>query len=208
MMKLMIDIDGVLAKFEDRYVEVLNEVSGRSVKLGNWRPPVWDYEGLLGFTDEDIAKAWEEIKRPSNRFWYWLEPYKYVGKVVEQVNKLTAAAQAEVYFITTRPGDGAFTDSYNWLKMMGFRYPNVIISFDKGPLCKAIGITHAIDDRDKNCLSLKEWVPQAKVTMLAQPWNKDFLELEESKGFPSGIGVCPDPLVWLAEIEKGAYATV
>jgi phosphoglycolate phosphatase-like HAD superfamily hydrolase len=57
-----IDMDGVLADFNPSYIRLLNEISG-TVDLASesYQPTQWNYEGDLGFTNEHVLEAWEQI---------------------------------------------------------------------------------------------------------------------------------------------------
>lgn len=162
MAKVGLDVDGVLADFNPSYIELLNMVSGRG-EDPSYVPTEWSYEHLLGFTKADVAKAWDLIK--SSDFWLSLKP-------LHAMDLGGFEASNDLYFITTRPGQRAKVQTEAWLQVhLGVRCPTVIISGNKGPVAKGLGLDIFVDDRPENLWSVKGSSPTTACYVINYPYN-------------------------------------
>lgn len=179
MLTLGIDLDGVMASFDTGYREVLFEVSGKRLLPEVEEPPCWYWPQAVGYTKEEDDKAWTQIKE-SAVFWVSLPP------TMEAPMALRALAQAyqqghNVYFITNRMGIAPHMQSMIWLINNGFPTPTVILSGDKGPVAKGLGLTHFIDDKPENCFEVKAASPKTRVAMLSKRYNQSAQEACRAK---------------------------
>lgn len=196
-MKVGIDVDGVLACFEAKYAPLLTKISGIEFpKLGqpDW-PDTWYWDRAAGVTKEQEAEAWKHIKE-SVDFWYSLPVQP---GAVEFLDTLAAKCPPEeVYFITQRMGMWVQDQTAQWLEdHFGWRAPSVIISGQKGSVCKTLGLDLYIDDKIENCMDVRDNAPMTHCYMMAQPWNKEipgvprlktlseFLDIIKSKWQPT-----------------------
>lgn len=166
---LGVDIDGVLADFNQAYIDLVIKVSGRD--LFPPRPfdiPTWFYPEYYGYTDEEVKLAWKEIKN-SHDFWWNLSPYAHTQSFIDDLWSL----DLPTYFITQRMGPRVKEQTEEWLVAQGAIFPTVLVSGGKGACCKVLDITHYIDDKTENCEDVRDYSPKTQAYMLKQPWNKE-----------------------------------
>lgn len=171
-MKIGIDIDDVLANFVDRQVEILNEMYGKPA-IGS-KPVDWACSNY-GLTKEEYNAVWDVVKKITN-FHYSLDP---LPEVDERLLYALANKNNDLYFITSRvPNDGPWTvtqQSARWIQdALSIDCPQVLLTSKKGEAAKLIGLDYFIDDRDKNCIEVKEAVPTCEVYINSRSHNLNF----------------------------------
>jgi 5'(3')-deoxyribonucleotidase len=166
-----VDIDGVLASFNEGFIQRVVDVTGRD--LFPPRPfdiPCWDYPAHYGYTPEETANVWDSVTSDS-KFWQNLPAYP---DTLVSLTLLSNAAIAghDVYFITSRPGIQAKLQTERWLKRHGYLpTPTVLISSAKGKCAAALQLDKYIDDKWENALDVAS-VTGAEVYLLNRPWNQ------------------------------------
>lgn len=169
---LGIDVDGVLARFNEAFKKVQIETSGRDLFPKDWSDEqitCWNWPtDQYGYTKEEYKAAWEKVWA-SGVFWRQLRPYDGVTNFLKEIKKLSN----NVYFITQRRGWAVKSQTENWLNRYGAWYnPTVLISGDKAGCCQALGVTHYLDDKNENCTSVAD-KPSIKVWMVKRGWNQE-----------------------------------
>jgi hypothetical protein len=170
MNKLVIgcDIDGVLAAFNEGFSERLKSVTGRDLLPEDAsNPPVWNWPEHFGYTPKEINETWDNCWTDPE-FWVNLGAIGRVDKFFEQLDGL----DADIYFITARTGVNVKKQTEQWLEMYGFESPTVLIAYEKGPLAKALRLTHFLDDRDQNCQDVVETSTETQVFLLDRNYNR------------------------------------
>lgn len=171
-MRIGFDVDGVFADFNSAYITKVVEITGRD--LFPPRPfdvPCWDYPEYYGYSRKEIAAIWENIKQ-SPTFWYELEPYPNLYSAITAINRLDKSKH-DIYFVTSRPGDGAKQQTEDWLYDQWFRRSTVLISSEKALVCKALRLDHYIDDNVENVFAVYQHT-NTQVVALTRPWNAGF----------------------------------
>lgn len=175
-MKVGVDVDGVLADFQEAYVTALTKASGRSLyPYADYatRFPCWNHEKHHGYTPEEISAAWELIKADP-LFWFHLPPHFGAFDALEVLYNL-AQAGAEVTFITARPGINAQEQTERWLEVYSPDIawePKVIVSSEKGKYARDLRLDKYIDDRVENVIDVCLNAPSCQVYVMDRPWNQ------------------------------------
>ena len=174
-MNLVVDIDGVLARFVPAYIRTIVESSGRDLFLPDdvthW--PRWDTEVLRGYTPEEIRKVWWRIETTPD-FWFGLEP------ITENTEPLAAvihvlARRHNVYFVTQRSGLFVKRQTELWLEKYLNHTGNTVLivrSHSKGQICHALNIDVFVDDKYSNCTDVVSESPSTRVYLIDTTWNR------------------------------------
>lgn len=167
-----VDIDGILSDFNTGFRKVVVDVTGRDLFGENWTPDditTWNYtKDQYGYTPEEDKAAWDFVKA-SPSFWYDSPP---LDGAFDFLQSLSGDFIEDVYFITTRMGKHVKVQTEEWLFTNGYRdVPTVLISSDKGGICKGLKVTHYIDDKNENCTGVRD-AGGTDCYMLAKPWNQ------------------------------------
>lgn len=163
---LGLDIDGVLADFVTAYIDAFITHTGKNLfppRPFPWTD--WEHQELCGYTPADSELVWSKLN-DSTDFWEQLNAYSDIDHTIRLANHFPT------YFITSRNGHNVKGQTERWLSRHGVLHPTVLISSHKGLCCKALGITHYVDDRTENCESVVADSPTTACTMIAQPWNR------------------------------------
>ena len=187
MIKIGLDLDGVLCDFNTSFLRLLQEIHGGqlgpSVADGQrYMPDRWNWCPALGFSRAEIDAAWHHVQAPSTAFWEQLEPLYPHDAMCElidrlaifQYNKRSVAEPFEVYFLTSRPGPTARLQSLKWLYRYTARNLTVLITSRKGHVAHGLGLDLVIDDHVENVLSvLRE--SETHATLFEQPYSANHL---------------------------------
>lgn len=168
-----VDVDGIVANFESGYAPLLTKVSGIEfprVNQPGW-PDTWFWDAAAGVTKEQEAKVWKEMIIPSDDFWFNLPAHIGAAGFLASLNHMQYT-EHDVYFITNRPGLTAKGQTEEWLVKFGVTDPTVLISGKKGLCCKALDVTHYIDDKTENCEDVSFTSPSTQCFMLAKAYNR------------------------------------
>ena len=197
VIKIMMDIDGVIAIFDDGYKRVLKDNFGINIDTGITRE--WDYKlAYPEITEEIDKKAWE-IMCSERRFWLGLPQY---AENIDQICAYSALfpvfykTELLIHYITTRVPStsdvSTIIQTKKWLEATGLvdvgSYNGIIVTRDKGKAVELLGITYAIDDKISN---LEKISKSCKSYLLTRPWNvnykNDFERVSNVKEFFENI---------------------
>lgn len=183
-MKLAIDVDGVLAVFNNDYAKLIKKYGGPDFpKNGPDWPPCWNWEADV---DAGIKKqCWDEITAEGSSFWHDLSPNPTTPHELTLLNNLAKEGH-EVFFLTNRMGHNAKLQTEKWLYEYGIDYPTVILVGDKLPLIKLMKIEFFVDDRPETiwevAAAAKEHrLPvQGRVFLKEMPYNREHRHKEST----------------------------
>ena len=163
-----VDVDGVLAQFSGAYAGMLTVQTGIGfpAESDEW-PNTWYWDRAAGVTKADESAVWRQIKSSDN-FWFGLPPYSGAVEFLVWLKHFGY----DTYFVTNRSGPSAKHQTERWLHKSGFPEPTVLISQEKDLACRAVEITHYIDDKNENCKAVANYAPLTHCYMLKRPWNE------------------------------------
>jgi uncharacterized HAD superfamily protein len=172
------DIDGVLADFNTSFIALVKEVTGKDLFGPGYWPTTWDYPQSVGYTNEECSLAWNRIKT-GGAFWRNLAPLSDT-RVLRQwyfeadpVPLQREIGYHEFYFITSRMGKNVKLQTEEWLdEQMEVAGNTVLISSEKGALCKALKLDFYVDDRAENIKDVETTSPSTQAYLINQPWNQ------------------------------------
>lgn len=175
-MRVMFDIDGVLAEFVLGYTRLAQKLGWHGKPYSTLMQPGWEFFNI----PPNICRAtWEEIDRLGSKFWESLEPLTTPENFVIIDHLANYVAGCEVQFVTSRgqfKGDAEpiRQATVKWLEAQGVRNPRVIVSPDKGDIAHDWGATHLIDDKAGNAVyaAYRTRRMGTKVYLLDTPYNQ------------------------------------
>lgn len=179
MLRVGFDVDGVLARFNHAYANVLISTSGVN-KFGepaetiftDTEPNEWCYDKAAGYTKEERNAAWDNLCADP-LFWLMLPMTRDEASLRHRAHCLTKLN--DVYFITNRSGVNAKWQTEIWLERnFGIRFPTVLLSATKGAVCRALSLDCYIDDKAENIHSVVG-LASTRAYLLDKPYNRTFI---------------------------------
>jgi uncharacterized HAD superfamily protein len=167
--KIIVDLDGVLADFMLAITQLMAK-EHPTVKPTRAHQQK-TYVNHPDFPPGAFDKAFDWVKENAYDFNRDMESLL----TQEEATYLTFIATIhEVYFVTARKGGaGALHGTQMFLrKKIGIHNPNVILTERKGEFARAIGATHAIEDKAENALSIADHSPNTKSYLLDRLYNR------------------------------------
>lgn len=168
--RIGIDVDEVISDFISEFVRLSHEMYGTSLSV---KPSDWLWSNF-GLSAEQISVIWDRIQGTHN---FWLNLKKLPTVDAYDVALLD---QHTLFFITSRaPSVGLPVEKQTavWLQRVGFSYPTVIVSANKGELAEALQLDAFLDDRPENCLAVRGMAPRCKVFLQDASHNRTFESL-------------------------------
>lgn len=177
-----VDVDGILAIFDQGYTEVIIRETGKDLfPYKPYPPDCWEWDTKLGYTKEDTGKAWAAIKQDTT-FWLKLPAYDDTSAVLKRLLTLEDRDKHSVYFITNRMGVAPKRQTENFLAHYGFPCATVLVSAKKGCSAQALSLDCYIDDKPENCVDVVNFMGTAcKTYLMDRSWNQDFTDLRSIK---------------------------
>ena len=161
-MRLGIDLDGVVADFNEGWVVRYNRDFDASVtvdEIVEWNAPV----GLTHFRDMAEFWRWARTCGEGKSIFRPLHPYPGAIDALHEF----AADGHQVVILTTKP-DFAIHDTYEWLAEHRIPTTEVHILEDKS----VVDCDLYVDDADHNLRSFLASHPDSTVCRFVRPWNQ------------------------------------
>jgi 5'(3')-deoxyribonucleotidase len=175
MAKIAVDADGVLADFDEGFIEIVNKMFPGRIPA-NYVHHDWDYSEVLA--KDEVGKVFSRI-RHHNNWWLGLSPLG--SSVTDLASWLISNSGHDVYVCTARfPTVGMTVAKQTewWLKSCGLTPVNnflgIIVVADstlKIDVYRATGIEYSIDDKAET-VEACDALPGHKAYLLDQPWNR------------------------------------
>lgn len=158
---VLLDVDGVLADFVSRYLDLVEEVTGRRYTHADVTE--FDIGKALGFTPEQSKTIASGIR---TGFASSLEPLPGAIDAVKRLREV-----AEVYIVTS-PWNSCETwmsERERWLRVhFDFPHSHVIHGSAKHIVTGDV----LVDDRHDTCVKWRDAHPGKTVVMWQAPWNE------------------------------------
>ncbi len=189
MLRLGIDVDGVVADFRTAFRAVAQRELGIAPD---------DIEQEL--SKPEVERLWRNGSAASN---WWLDVPAYEPDQIERLYAQVRRARWEVFFMTSRPpsaGDSVQLQTQVWLERYGFYLPSVLTtpSGARGELARALRLDLALDDRLVNCMEIISASNAKALMILRAPSEPRAAETAEARG----IGVVPTLKQALDAVER------
>lgn len=169
------DVDGIIAKFNSAFINLIKEQTGIELPPeSDTYPDTWSYHRAAGVTKEQDQVLWNHIMEGD--FWETLDHYPEAPAALALIRECRSKGD-HIYFVTSRPGQYAKHLTEFWLDNLGYECPTVLISSNKGPVCKGLGVEMFVDDKPENCIDVALSCSRAQVYLLDAPYNRKVLYL-------------------------------
>ena len=173
MLRLGIDVDGVVADFRSAFRALAERELGITAK---------DAESDL--TKADIERLWRAIAGMAN---WWLDVPAYEPDQIDRLYSRVRQSRWEVFFVTSRPpsaGDSVQLQTQVWLERHGFFLPSVLTApaGARGELARCLRLDIALDDRIVNCLEITSASNSKAVMVLRNTAEAHARESAEARG--------------------------
>ncbi|HET7266312.1 MAG TPA: hypothetical protein VFL28_16725 [bacterium] len=164
-MRVVLDVDGVLADFILGFTTLANRMFGTPV-FTTLEQKSWDaYEGISA---AQCALALEAAAA-SPAFWQDLPP---IASPDELAHLASIAPAHDLYFVTNRFGNGAKAQTETWLRRHGVSAPTVILSEAKGEVARAVRADVLLDDKAGNAVFTQYYSRATAVYLIDRPYNR------------------------------------
>jgi hypothetical protein len=145
MLRLGIDVDGVVADFRSAFRALARKQLGMAAD---------DVEGEL--SKADVDRLWKAVASSTN---WWVDVPAHEPDQIARLYKQARRERWEVFFLTSRPlsaGDAVQLQTQVWLERFGFLLPSVLTApaGARGELARALRLDLTLDDRLVNCLEV------------------------------------------------------
>jgi len=177
MLRLGIDVDGVLADFRTSFRTLASKELGHRGGA--------DVEAEL--SKGDIERLWKAVARVAN---WWVALPCYEPEQIARLYELSRNGRWEVFFMTSRPPSGGDTvqlQTQVWLEQHGFFLPSVLTApaGARGELARSLRVDLIVDDHLVNCMEIVG-ASNAKVLHMARGTPDD---ARRQQAEARGIGV-------------------
>jgi hypothetical protein len=189
MLRLGIDVDGVVADFRSAF----RALAERELGLA---PDDIDAE----LSKADVDRLWRAVATTTN---WWLDIPPYEPDQIARLYAEVRRSRWEVFFMTSRPpsgGDSVQLQTQVWLERHGYYLPSVLTTpaGSRGELARSLRLDLALDDRLVNCLEIISASNSKAVLVLRASAESPVREAAEARG----IGVVPSLAQALDAVER------
>jgi hypothetical protein len=145
MLRLGVDVDGIVADFQSAFRALAERELGLTPG-----------DAETGLSKSDVDRLWRAVASTTN---WWLDVPAYEPDQIERLYAQSRKARWEVFFMTSRPpsaGDSVQLQTQVWLERHGYFLPSVLTTpaGARGELARSVRLDLALDDRPVNCLEI------------------------------------------------------
>ena len=173
MLRLGIDVDGVVADFRSAFRNLAERELGIAAD---------DVEAEL--SKADVERLWRRVAAAVN---WWVDVPAYEPEQIARLYALARRGRWEVFFMTSRPasaGDAVQLQTQAWLERQGFYLPAVLTApaGARGELCRSLRLDIALDDRMVNCMEIISASNSKALMVMREAGEPSARESAESRG--------------------------
>ncbi|MFO7881224.1 MAG: hypothetical protein R6U52_01645 [Kosmotogaceae bacterium] len=169
-MRIMIDMDDVLTDFNKAFLQVAHEMYGTPLKV---EIKEWDFwKNVPDLSLEKEEKVWEKLTNTEN--FYETLPLYATEEDLKRLAAILKEGKHDIYFITSRfpiKGRSVQAQTQRWLEKHLGVSGAVIVSSNKGELCRVLGVEAAVDDAPHHINNLIDH--GINTYILDWPYNRD-----------------------------------
>ena len=198
---ISIDIDGVLARFDKAFVEVVNDLFNKNLPV-DYEPKDWEYSEVL--TPDEMSLAFQKIKTIRN-FWHKLEGYT---NNIDSLQRFLhdECRHYDVYYITSRmdtEGESAFGQTAEWLIERNLLLYNTSLLVvgnpkEKQNILKSLNVKTSLDDYLPTVIQA-DGIPGHQAFLLDRTWNRNR---------PAGLKVVNSVREYIEEVRHSRSVSV
>ena len=193
MLRLGVDVDGVVADFQSAFRALAERELGLTPG-----------DAETGLSKSDVDRLWRAVASTTN---WWLDVPAYEPDQIERLYAQSRKARWEVFFMTSRPpsaGDSVQLQTQVWLERHGYFLPSVLTTpaGARGELARSVRLDLALDDRPVNCLEIISASNAKALMVLRGPTQARAREAAEARGIGvvSSLAEALDAVERLAEL--------
>ena len=173
MLRLGIDVDGVVADFRSAFRALAERELGIAPD---------DVEAELSKTQ--VERLWKSVGATIN---WWVDIPAYEPDQIERLYKEARRGRWEVFFMTSRPasaGDTVQLQTQVWLERFGYYLPSVLTAPGgaRGELARSLRLDLALDDRVVNCMEIISASNSKALMVMREAGEPSARESAESRG--------------------------
>jgi hypothetical protein len=178
MLRVGVDLDGVVADFRGAFLGAAEKVLGSDAI----RQPAAPLPDVDAVSPPDAKRVWRVITDTPN---WWLELAPYEPAQIARLYQLARRHRWEVSFLTSRvptAGDSVQVQSQTWLEAHGFYMPAVVtVPGSRGEVANALRLDVVVDDQFLNCLEVVG-ASQAKTILLLRMGDEELQQRSSERG--------------------------
>jgi hypothetical protein len=173
MLRLGIDVDGVVADFRSAFRALAERELGAAAPSKE-----------ADLAKPQIDRLWRTVAATPN---WWLDVPPYEPDQIARLYSRVRQSRWEVFFMTSRPvsdGDSVQLQTQVWLERQGFFLPSVLTTpaGARGELARSLRLDIALDDRLVNCLEVISASNSKAMMLLRDPADPNAREAAEARG--------------------------
>ena len=173
MLRLGIDVDGVVADFRSAFRALAERELGAAAPSKE-----------ADLAKPQIDRLWRTVAATPN---WWLDVPPYEPDQIARLYSRVRQSRWEVFFMTSRPvsdGDSVQLQTQVWLERQGFLLPSVLTTpaGARGELARSLRLDIALDDRLVNCLEVISASNSKAMMLLRDPADPNAREAAEARG--------------------------
>lgn len=169
-LKVMFDVDGVLADFVLGFTSLAAKEFGTPTETTT-QHRVWDW--FPGLDKRQVDHLWKVIEENDRGFWAELFPL-FSSTEAKYIKLLTERTGVEVYFVSNRHTRTALQQTRMWLaNWLDIHNPNVVLvgKQGKGYVAKGLEADFCIDDKLGNAVYVGYEAPKTRSYLIERPYN-------------------------------------